>query len=516
MKLARAHEMRNIDRRAMDELGVGGLFLMENAGRGVASAVKKRWGEVRGMRIGVLCGKGNNGGDGFVTARYLLGDGAWVEVALLGRTDELRGDPKVNMERWRALGKSTLEVGAEGASDALRSFLSGKDLVVDAVFGTGLERKVEGLPAEAVRKVNDSGIPVVSIDIPSGVSSDTGEVMGVAVEAAMTVTLALPKLGLFLYPGASHAGEVQCVDIGIPERAIRAEKLDYLLFELGDAAALFPRRKPDAHKGDCGKIWLLGGSVGLTGAVAMASESAVRVGAGLVTAAVPASLNDILEAKLTEVMTCPLPDTPERALAADAGDRFIELAAQADVIAVGPGLSRNESALEAARRVVEKTDKPVVLDADGINAFQDHLDILERRTGETVITPHPGEMARLTGMEIAKVEAERTTLPLELASRLGITVVLKGSPTVTATPDGRAYVNSSGNAGLATGGTGDVLTGTIAGLAGQGLSLDEAAPLGVFLHGLAGDIAAGRKSQWGMSAVDVIAALPDAIREVTD
>jgi NAD(P)H-hydrate epimerase len=515
MLVASARQMRSIDRRTMDQLGVSGLFLMENAGRGVASVFRKRFPGLGGKRIAIICGKGNNGGDGFVVARYLIDSGAWIDVALLGSCADLRGDAQVNMERWKALGRSVLEVSHADSDRVLSDFFAGKDFLIDGIFGTGLERNVEGLPALAIELMNGSGAPILAIDVPSGVSSDTGAVLGCAVRARVTATLALPKLGLLLYPGAGYAGEIECIDIGIPDGAIAEENLTDSLFDLSSARDVFPVRKPDAHKGDCGKVWVLGGSVGLTGAVTMAAESAIRVGAGLVTAAVPASLNDILEVKLTEAMTFPLPETTERNLHSDAGSSFLSAAAEAQVLAVGPGVSRNESALEAVRIVLSKADKPVVLDADGIRAFSGAQDILRRRLAPTVITPHPGEMAVLTGLTIDDVESRRVDLSREIAKDLSITVVLKGAPTVTATQNGYVYINTSGNAGLATGGTGDVLTGTIAGFVGQGMTVEHAAALGVFVHGLAGDLAAEKLTQWSMRAGDVIRELPQAIRRIT-
>lgn len=517
MKLATANEMRKIDARAMGEYSIAGLDLMENAGSGIASVIEAEFGPVFGKSVTIVCGKGNNGGDGLVVARHLHAVGAKVRVFLLARTSDLKGDPEANLERWRSLGNTVTEIETEDAPgwDDLADSLAGCELAVDAVLGTGATGELKGAVAKAAAAMCESGCPVVAIDAPTGVNADTGAAGEPCVRATLTATLALMKRGLFLYPGVERAGRVVLVDIGIPGSCVSDENIETDLVEHAAAAALLPERPFNAHKGFCGKVAVVGGSVGLTGAVALAGLGAMRSGSGLVTAHVPADLNPILEVKLTEVMTSPLPQTSEITISVAALPKIIELARAMDALLLGPGFSRNPESAELVREFAREYKSmpepraPVVLDADGLNAFEGNLDLLTN-TG-WVITPHPGEMSRLTGESMGEIEARRIEAARDLAKEAGLTVVLKGAPTVTADRAGYCHINSTGNPGMATGGSGDVLSGMVLSFLGQGLSGPQAAVLAVYLHGLAGDIAADDNTVWGMSAGDMVDCIPEAL-----
>jgi len=513
--------MRNIDARAMSEYSIRSLDLMENAGAGIASVIEDEFSPLSRKSVTIVCGKGNNGGDGLVVARHLASKGADVRVFLLAGRHDLKGDPAANLKRWEEMGGTVTEIESEespGWADLYDS-LASSDMAVDAILGTGAAGALSGKVARAAEALESCGCPVVAVDVPTGVDADTGAAGEPCVRAALTATLGLMKRGLFLYPGVERAGSVVLVDIGIPASCVEEERIATELFEHSSAAALLPGRPFNAHKGYCGKVAIVGGSVGLTGAVTLAGLGALRSGSGLVTAYVPEGLNPILEMKLTEVMTSPLPQTKELSLSMKALPGLIELARTVDALLLGPGLSRNPETAEMARAFASEYKKmsspaaPVVLDADGINAFEGGLDLL-RDTG-WIITPHPGEMSRLTGRSIADIESRRIESARDTAVEAGLTVVLKGAPTVTADGSGRCYVNSTGNPGMATGGSGDVLSGMVLSFLGQGLAGPEAAALAVYLHGLAGDIAADENTVWGMTAGDIVEYLPEALLELT-
>ncbi len=510
MKIATPEQMRNIDARAIDGLGIPGLTLMENAGRGVVSVIEQVSENVTGRSFVIVCGKGNNGGDGFVVARLLREKGARVAVFLLARKKEVSGDASANLERFVSMGGVT-ELSEKNISNELVPALDRAHFVVDAIYGTGFKGKAEGLAASAIELINCSCAQVFSVDVPSGLDCSTGRAEGVCVYAHSTATLALLKKGLIFFPGRKHTGDIFLVDIGIPDECIEEENIWLTLMDNRLAREWFPTREPDVHKGDCGKIGVVGGSVGMTGAVTLCAMAAMRTGAGLVTAAVPSSLNDILEAKMTEVMTRPLPETSERTISFDAKGAIMDLMSSYDVLAFGPGLSRNTESSALARAIVPYLAKPTVLDADGLNAFIGHTDLFARAGKCLIITPHIVEMSRLSDEEPSTIDQDRVGAARRFAEKYGIIVLLKGAPTVIAQPDGTAYVNPTGNAGLASGGSGDVLTGIIAGLLGQGVRPIRAAVLGAYLHGLAADMAKEGLGEEGMIAGDLVELIPEAI-----
>ena len=505
-KVATAEQMREFDRRAVEEFGVKSLDLMESAGRHVFEAVLDMFGSVKDKQVAIIAGRGNNGGDGFVAARYLRGAGAKVSIFLIGDPADIKGDARINYD---IIAKSGLEIqSAEGIQETL----SRSDAIIDAIFGTGLKGEVTGLAAEVIRAINESGRPVVAVDIPSGLDADTGRIWGICVKADTTVTFALPKIGLLTYPGASCVGRLIVADIGIPHQLY-----DEIKVELPNddwIAERLPKRPPDAHKGTFGAAIVIAGSVGLTGAAAMASEAALRSGAGLVTLGIPVSLQDIMAAKLTEVMTRGLPETESRSFSAKALEAALELSEKGTAAVLGCGIGTHPETAEFVRRFVKSVKKPMIIDADGLNCLAGDPKFLEGNHSEIIITPHPGEMSRLLGTSTDEIQSNRLDAVKEAASRFNCVVVLKGARTLIAEPSGRVFINPTGNVGMATAGTGDVLAGAIGGLLAQRLNPLDAAVCGTYIHGKAGDIAASRLGMAGMIAGDVLLALPEALKQL--
>ncbi len=516
MLLLTAEEMRRLDRLTI-EGGVAGETLMERAGSGAVVAIELRYGPVLGLRVLVLCGTGNNGGDGLVAARHLHRRGAAVVVGVLGDPAKMRGDARLHLDRLAESGIAPRPIGSESELEGLLAARNEWDFAIDALLGTGARGAPEGLIAagvQALRTLDDAGTQVVALDIPTGVHPDTGEIARRAVRADHTVTFGAPKRGHFLYPGRAFVGSLDVVDIGLatPDEP---GAFPVVLATVPEMAALLPVRDPRAHKGTVGRVLVVGGSVGLTGAASLAAHAAMRSGAGYVRLAAPESLHDILAGKLTEEMIVPMAETSEGTLSLDALDSLVALAAEADVLALGCGLSRNPESAELARRLFSELHQPMVVDADGLFALASLGPDLAGNA-HRVLTPHLGEMRRLTGVAGEALEARRIDVPREWAHRWGTNVLLKGAPTVIASPDGRATVNPTGNPGMATAGSGDVLTGVIAALWAQGLAPYHAARLGAFVHGQAGDLAAREKGPLGLIAGDIVECVPDALRELTE
>jgi NAD(P)H-hydrate epimerase len=509
-----ASEMQSLDRRAASECGIPTLLLMENAGAETARELLAAFPARPAPRVVLLCGRGNNGGDGFVAARRLLARGASVRTVLMARREEVRGDARINLEILDRMGASPLEVTGAAELPRVAEALETADVVVDALLGTGTRGPARGLIAEAIALVNRVERPVVAVDLPSGLDADLPEPPGPAVRATLTVTFAHPKPCLLLYPAAAAAGRVRVVDIGIPGSLLATAGIRLALLEGRDLVAAFPPRDPGAHKGSFGHVLVLAGSAGKTGAAALCASAAQRAGAGLVTVAAPASLHDILESKLTEVMTEPLPETEARSLALEGMDRILRLAEGKAAVAVGPGLGTHPATQELVRRLVARLALPLVLDADGITAFAGQSERLAQAAGPVILTPHPGELSRLLAVERQELLRRRLAAVPEAALRLKATLLLKTARSLIADPTGEAVLVPTGNPGLASGGTGDVLTGLIASLAGQGCSPALATRAGAVLHGLAGDLAARQIGMEAMLASDVLAALPEAIRRM--
>lgn len=499
MKVVTAAEMAGIDRRTIQELGLPGAVLMETAGRAVAHACVRQWPSAR--RMAILCGPGNNGGDGFVAGRTLQRLGCAVRLVLVGAgLEDLKGDAALHAGVFLRGGGAILGAPEE---------LGPADVVIDALFGTGLRRPLEGAAAAAVRWIGDSGLPVVAADVPSGICSDTGRVLGVAVRASRTVTMGLPKIGLLLHPGAAHAGVVEVAEIGFPARELAADTLPGELLTASLVHGLLPQRPPTAHKGSCGTVLLVAGSRQYRGAPLLAAEGALRSGAGLVIVAGPPEVRDTIAATLREALTLLLP-SPQGHLEPDDLASLLPLSERVRALCVGPGLSGDSATHEAVRQLLAKTDLPVVMDADALRAVADRGPL---RPG-VILTPHPGEMSALAGVPVSELESDRVGWARRCAARYGAVLVMKGAPTVVAEPGGRFWINTSGGPVLSQGGTGDVLAGAAAGFLAQGLEPAQAACAAVHLHGLAGDLCARELGPRGVLAGEVARALPQALRTV--
>jgi len=510
--LVTAEEMRRMDRRTIEEFGIPGLLLMENAGLQVVTHAERRFGSWRGKRVLVLCGGGNNGGDGMVVARHVAQRGAEVQVVLVADPAKVTGDALTNLHIVQKLG---LPLHVLRSAEPLHSIWANRwDIVVDALLGVGVTGEVRGLVGETIRFLGECPVPVVAVDVPSGIDADTGAVCGCAMRATLTVTFGAMKVGLAVYPGVEFAGEVVVADIGIPAAVVERADIHRRLVTREQVAQWLPVRPADAHKGRFGHVLVVGGSVGLAGAPMMAAEAALRVGAGLCSVAVPQSIYAAAAATLREAMVRPLPDTPEGCLSAESVDAMSPLLERANVLAIGPGWGTYPPARQALRKLLSIAQVPCVIDADALNCVAQEPHILPESPPPLVFTPHPGEMARLMNTDTATVQANRLAIAQEAAHRFGAVVVLKGARTVIATPEGRIWVNPTGNAGMATGGSGDVLTGAIAGLLAQGLDAERSAAAGVYMHGLAGDLAAQKEGAAGLIAGDIIRCLPEAIMHI--
>lgn len=515
MRILNGKQMREADRRTIEEIGIPSLVLMENAGRQVVAAMEARYPDLLERTVAVLAGRGNNGGDGFVVARVLEQRGVDVSVFVVGRVADVKGDARVNLEILGKLGMTVVEVDGEESWELHSSEVASADLIVDALFGTGLTTPLQGLLETIVADVNGMGIPIVSIDLPSGLSADTHEVVGLSIEAELTVTLAAPKLPLALPPALFRAGEVSVADIGIPAEVLEEIEGDRIeLLTRDEVRDTVQPRAPESHKGDFGHVLIVAGSTGKTGAAHLAATAALRSGAGLVTVATPRSCLPIIASLGAEYMTHPLPETSSGTVSMEAVQEVLAL--QRDVIAVGPGIGRGEGPEQFVKALVEMAGVPLVLDADALNAFEsDPLALAGREGQDIIITPHPGEMARLTGQTAAEVQADRIAAARSLAATRHLFVVLKGYRTIIATPSGDVSINTTGNPGLATGGTGDVLTGVIAAWLAQLLDAEDACRLAVYLHGAAGDLAEADMGEAALVAGDVIERLGDAVLELT-
>ncbi len=511
MKLVTAAQMRSIDHRAINERGIPGLRLMENAGRGIAEWVREiAGGNVAGKRYLVVSGKGNNGGDGYVIARHLAIWGAKVQVVVIAARDEVKGDARVNLEELR------LPVIFARTPRDLPD-LAGFDLLIDAIFGTGFQGEIQGLASEVIELLNRGGRPILAVDCPSGLNADTGAIASQCIRATFTGSLALPKLGQYLHPGRAACGEIRVIDIGIPAEVIDSFEIPLSLITEDFVRRTIPDRSATAHKGDAGKVFIIAGSVGLTGAATLAAEAAIRAGSGLVTVGIPRSLNDILEVKLTEAMTRPLPELrKQRCLALRSLGDILDGIRSSDAICLGPGIGRNHETMELCRRLLPLIDRPAVVDADGLYALTGNTDMLAATKAPIVLTPHAGEFARLSGMSVEEIEGSRIENAKDFSCKTGKILVLKGAPTVVANPDGTVYLNSTGNCGMATGGAGDVLSGIICAFLGMKLPPLEATLCGVFVHGLAGDLAKSAMGTFGMNASDLIHFTAQALKSLKD
>lgn len=503
-------QIRNYDKVAIETLGMPSITLMENAGAGTARLIARTL--EAGQRVVVVAGPGNNGGDGYVIARHLSNMGVQVTTYLAVPRQKIRGDALINLQVLEAMDGPIVDLSSEEQYAEFTTALAHCNLVVDALLGTGVTRDVEGHLGELIDLINRAERPVVAVDIPSGLDADSGQPRGRAIRALLTATYGHLKRGLVLFPGAELAGEITVVPLGVPSSVSEKVGWDGELVTEHMVRSWLPNRRAEAHKGTFGHLLVLAGALGKTGAGALAGQAAMRVGTGLVTVATTAEAQPVLEAKCLETMVEPVLDNGDSAVTAGVMRRVEQLLEGKKAVAIGPGVSTAAGVSALVLKLVETLRLPVVVDADGLN-------ILAAQGGATpiaapaVLTPHPGEMARLLGTTTGEVQADRFAAARDAARRFDAVVVLKGAHSVIAAPDGRVWVNPTGNPGMASGGMGDVLTGMIGGWLAQGVAPEHAALLGVYLHGLAADRSVKDVGEVGLIATDVIDTLPAILRE---
>lgn len=509
MRIVSAQEMRQIDRITIEERGIPGLTLMEQAGQAVANLILSR---VFPRKAAIITGKGNNAGDGFVAARLLHKAGVQVFLITLVNEDSLSGDALIN---FRALPSGINRIHCENQGQ-INPWLAKVDCIVDAILGTGVTGTARGLYAEVIKAINHSSACVVSVDIPSGLPADALYFDGVCVKADYTVTMGLPKLGMAQYPAAGYCGEVIVASLGFPEDLLSAPTSSRCNLITAESAGVFlPERPPDAHKGTFGSVMIVAGSPGMTGAASMTAQAAARSGAGMVFVAIPQSLNPILEAKLTEPLTIPIPTQKDGIPDMNMFEEIVKRTEEIDCIALGPGMGKSPQTQELIRALFDNVRRPLVLDADGLNAFEDLCELFKDRDAPTILTPHPGELARLLKMDVSALQKDRIETTRRFAMEYQVIVVLKGAATVISDPKGEIFINSSGNTALSKGGSGDVLTGLIAGLIAQEVEPIKAAVLGVFMHGLAAEYVSKEKTQRAALPSDLIDAFPLVFKKLS-
>ena len=513
MKLTTVAEMRQIDKRAIEEIGIPEIVLMENAAREIYSALSSLLQGGANKRICIIAGVGNNGGDAFAAARHIANAGGRPKVFVLGSQDRMSQSAAVNFNVICNMGIQVFQLQEQRDWDKLMAVLKTADGVLDGLLGTGFHGQLRESSAKLINIVNNAGVPILSIDVPSGVNAENGQVDSVAIQADATLTLGEPKWGMLFAPGSVHCGHLLTDGIGIPSKLLNDSHIQQELLQEQDVKQWLVPRATDCHKGSCGRILVVAGSRGMTGAASLASLAALRMGAGIVTLACPASLNDILEVKLTEVMTLPLEDKGCGYLTLDNLAELLQKSADYDLLLIGPGLGRQATTGELVRALVTKVKKPVVLDADGIYAFREQGDLLANCSYPPVLTPHMGEMATLLGITVPELKEELLELARDAAKEYKAIMVIKSETTIVVYPDGMAYVANTGNPGMATAGCGDVLAGTIAGLYRQ--TVQDKSPLaGVYIHGRAGDLAYGTLGNC-LLAHDIIDKLPEVAKELT-
>ncbi|HXF48920.1 MAG TPA: NAD(P)H-hydrate dehydratase [Verrucomicrobiae bacterium] len=507
MLLPTLRQMAAIDREGIENFKIPVVDLMEKAGAGVAASAADFLGKPAGKKVAILCGKGNNGGDGLVCGRLLLAQKAKVKVFLLAKKMEVKGASAANLKKYRGPLSEW-----DGSAKPVLQFRP--DLIIDALFGTGFTGELPPKVAELVSVVNQQKLPVIAVDVPSGFDADAERPLLDVFAAARTVTFAYPKAAQVFYPGREFVGQLQLVDIGIPAEAV-AQKVELNLVTPWEAAGWLPARNPQGHKGTFGRVFLLAGSLGMTGAAAMAAEAVLRSGAGMVFLGTAASLCTAIAAQLREVVIKPLPEIRKKlTIALRSLGEVRQYANEADVVAVGPGLGQHFETMELVQRFTADLEKPLVIDADGLNAVAKKPEVLKERKFPTVLTPHMGELSRLLKIPAEEIQSDRVGATKRGAVELNSILLLKGAPTIIATPAGEVWISPTGNSGMATAGSGDVLTGLLAGLLAQGMEPLKAASAAAFLHGRAGDIANEMLGERSMIAGDILSALPEAFRQL--
>ncbi len=504
--------MREVDSITIEEVGIPGIVLMENAGTGIVRTMERVIKNLARKKVLVVCGKGNNGGDGFVIARHLFLKSVNLQIILLGTVKSLQGEARTNADSARKLNIPLLEM-TQANSSQLSHALRHSQVIVDAIFGTGLTRKVDGLTASVIRKLNVSGKFVVAVDIPSGIDSDTGQLSGPHIQADLTLALAAFKRSHFLFPAAEAMGAIELIDIGIPTSVIDRVAESVSVLEQDDIAPLFPKRKRNSHKGTYGHLLVVAGSTGKGGSAGLTALAGLRAGTGLVTLACPESMIPSQEWHPMEVMSVPLSETKSGAIAESALQPALMALKEKSALAIGPGLGTSPVTLKFIEGLLSNISCPLVIDADGLNLLAKSKKLLDRLPENSILTPHPKEMSRLTGLSTANIQKNRLKTVQDFCSHYQVIVVLKGAHSMIGLPDGRVRINPTGHAGMATAGSGDVLTGLIGGLLAQGFSPENAALAGVYLHGRAGDLYAEAQPEQTLIASDLLDYLPSAIKE---
>ena len=515
MYLVTAKEMQEMDSMTIESFGLPGRVLMENAGKGAACFFCENFSGSGKKKVGVFAGRGNNGGDGFVIARYIAENGFNVTVYLLAEKGKVKGDAKANLDLLVPLNIPVIEIIDKACFLNHKASMIHQDIWIDAILGTGLQSDIKGFFKIIIEFINSFKKPVFAVDIPSGLNSETGNPCGVSIKADATATFAFAKTGHLLFPGAACTGKLKIIDIGIPSYIVEQVGPQQYLLTRDYIKNFIIKRSVDAHKGDAGHLLVIAGSVGKTGAAALTATSAMRAGAGLVSLAVPDSLNIILEGLVLESMTHILPESQAGVLDMRSFEKVMELLSNKKCLALGPGLGTNVKTKEFVCRVISESSVPVIIDADGLNNLVGNLEILQKINVPVILTPHPGEMARLIGESSNKINQDRIGYARKFAVRYNVYLVLKGARTVIANPDGMVYLNSTGNSGMASGGMGDVLTGIIAGLVTQGYSPEIAAQAGVYLHGDTADELFDIKGPVGYLASEVMASIPFAFARIS-
>jgi len=504
MKVSTVAQMRDLDRRATEEFGISQDLLMENAGQAVYFVILKEFG-LKNKKFVVFCGTGNNGGDGLVVARKIHSNGGEVKVFLLDDKAKFKGIAKRNFE---IASKLPIEISMVSSTESIKSAVLHSDAIIDAIFGTGLVREVGGIYKDVIQVINEGQKTVFSIDIPSGINGDTGEVMGAAVEADYTVTFGLPKIGNILYPGYEHCGKLYVSHISFPPSLYNT---DSIKVEINSPLEL-PVRDKDTHKGDFGEVLFIAGASSYFGAPYFAALSFLKAGGGYSRLAAPVSVSSLLAERGSEIVFVPQKETVSGSIALENKDRLLELSQRVDMVVMGPGLSLDEETQKLVRKLALEIQKPLLIDGDGITAISKDVGLIRGRKSETILTPHIGEMSRITGLETGEVNRNKIEVLQKTARELNATIVLKGAHSLIGYPDESVFVNLSGNPGMATAGSGDVLAGTIAAMSGLGLTLRDAVRMGVFMHGFSGDLAAGDKGEDGITAQDIMDYLPASLK----
>ena len=508
MKVAGVEEMKDLDRRATEEFGISEDILMENAGQAVYYVISQELG-IKGNKFVVFCGGGNNGGDGLVVARKIHSSGGEVKVLLLDDEARFKGAARKNFE---IVSRMPIEMCRVSSIDSVMPDLFDCDAIVDAIFGTGLVRKVSGIYRDVIQLINESQTTVFSVDIPSGISGDTGEVMGVAVEADYTVTFGLPKLGNMLYPGYEHCGKLYVSHISFPPALYDSESAKVAV----NSPVELPVRLTDTHKGSYGKALFIAGSSGYLGAPYFSALSFLKAGGGLSYLATPKSVAPFTGSKGSEIVLVPQKETLSGSIALKNKAELLEFSQTVDMVILGPGLSLAQETQELVHELAPRINKPLLIDGDGITAIAEDLGRIKKRKAPTILTPHLGEMSRIVKMEISEINKNRIDVLQRTAKELNAIIILKGAHSLIGYPDGTVSINVSGNSGMATAGSGDVLTGTIAAMYGLGLTLEHAVRMGVFIHGFSGDVAAVDKGEDGITAQDILDYLPETVKLYRD